>query len=82
MAGGNIRKNQPLNIEFKLPEIERLLRRLDGIADSEDEAEDDSEDDSEDDGRVEIAPLQSCSRSAPPASLRQTTLPELFKAIA
>jgi hypothetical protein len=81
MAGGDIRGNQPLNIEFKLPEIERLVRRLDGIADSEDEATDDNEDDSEDDGRVEIAPSQSRSRSAPPASLRQTTLPELFKTI-
>jgi hypothetical protein len=81
MAGGDIRENQPLNIEFKLPEIERLVRRLDEIADSEDEATDDSEDDSEDDGRVEIAPSQSRLRSAAPASLRQTTLPKLFKTI-
>ena len=76
IAGGEIKGKSALSIEAKLPET---TYEVEEIGDSEDESEDEDE---EADGRVEIAQPHVCSQSAPAASLRQTTLPELFTAVA
>ena len=76
IAGGEIKGKSALSIEAKLPET---TYKVEEIGDSEDESKDK---DKEADGRVEIAQPHVCSQSAPAASLRQTTLPELFTAVA
>lgn len=70
IAGGAIGGKKTLGIELDVPEVACEVQE---INDSEDEADD----------RVEIVqpPIRLNSR-VPAASLRQTTLPELFKAVA
>ena len=56
------------------------MHRVEEIEDSDDDG--DVEDDDDNYKRVEIMQSQARLRSAPAASLRQTTLPKLFKAVA
>jgi hypothetical protein len=76
IAGGEIKGKAALSIESKPLET---TDKVEEIRDSEGESDSEGEDA---DGRVEIAQLQVRSQSAPAAALRQTTLPELFKAVA
>ncbi|KAH6613177.1 hypothetical protein C7974DRAFT_405302 [Boeremia exigua] len=77
IAGGEIKGKKTLSIEVKAPET---TCEVEEIKDSEDDSEEEEEEE-EADRRVEIAQSQVRFKSAPAASLRQTTLPELFKAI-
>jgi hypothetical protein len=56
------------------------MHRVEEIEDSDDNS--DVEDDNNNYKRVKIMQSQARSRSAPATSLRQTTLPKLFKAVA
>lgn len=78
IAGGDIKGKKTLSIELNAP---GTTHRVEEIEDSDDDGdvEDDDDDNNE---RVEIIQSQARSKSAPAASLRQTTLPELFKAVA
>jgi len=78
IAGGDIKGKKTLSIELNAP---GTTHRVEEIEDSDDDGdvEDDDDDNNE---RVEIIQSQARSKSAPAASLRQTTLPELFKTVA
>lgn len=52
------------------------------IEDSDDDSNVEVDDDDVDDRRIEVLRSQARSKSNPATSLRQTTLPELFKAVA
>lgn len=80
IAGGDIKGKKRLSIELNAP---GAVHRIEEVSDSD--ADSDIEDDGGDDdgdGRIEIVQSQMRSKSAPAASLRQTTLPELFTAVA
>lgn len=73
IAGGDINGKKTLSIELNAP---GTTHRVEEIEDSDDD--DDGDDSNE---RVEIVQSQARLKSAS-ASLRQTTLPELFTAVA
>jgi hypothetical protein len=84
IAGGDIKGKKRLNIELNAP---GAVHRIEEVSDSDGDSDDgsDIEDDSGDnDGnrQIKIVQLQMQLKSAPAASLRQTTLPKLFTAIA
>lgn len=74
IAGGEIKGKTTLSIEVKAPERSR------GVEEIGDSEYDSGEEDEEADGRIEVAQPHARSQSALDVSLRQTTLPELFKA--
>lgn len=80
IAGGDIKGKKRLSIELNAP---GAVHRIEEVSDSDADSgiEDDGGDD-DGDGRIEIVQSQMRSKSAPAASLRQTTLPELFTAVA
>lgn len=73
IAGGEIKRKTTLSIEIK------VLERSRGAEEIRDSEDDSGEEDEEADGRIEVAQSQARWQSVSDASLRQTTLPELFK---